>query len=245
MIFAKDIPEQRNPQFLLQLVCMVCHELRIPLNIVSLSTSLLKRHSHKWNEENKQLHLDQIQVAIEQVVQILDEVFSICKSEARQLQFEPKLLDIAAFCQKLALQMQMLSNDNQHLISFVSRGNCSSVYVDEKLLQPILTNLLSNAIKYSPSGSRVNLEVCCQDGKVIFQIKDAGTGISVADQQRLFEPFQRGSTVDNVPGSGLGLAVVKELVDLHKGYIDVVSEVGVGTTFTVTLPLIKENRECS
>jgi signal transduction histidine kinase len=75
---------------------------------------------------------------------------------------------------------------------------------------------------------------------VIFLLKDAGIGIPAADHCRLFEPFYRGSNVDDVPGTGLGLAVVKKLVDLHGGQIAVASVVGVGTTFTVTLPLVSK-----
>jgi signal transduction histidine kinase len=132
--------------------------------------------------------------------------------------------------------MQLMSNSSQDAIAFVSRGNCSTAHVDKKLLQLILTNLLSNAIKYSPPASTVDLELSCQDGDVIFQIKDAGIGIPAVDQQRLFEPFHRGSNVGDVLGTGLGLAVVKKLVYLHGGQIAVASVVGVGTTFTVTLP---------
>jgi signal transduction histidine kinase len=105
------------------------------------------------------------------------------------------------------------------------------------MLQIILTNLLENAIKYSPSGSIVDFIVSCQGGKVIFQIKDRGIGITAADQERLFEPFYRGKNVDDLPGNGLGLAIVKNLVDIHGGQITVKSQVGVGTEFAIALPL--------
>jgi signal transduction histidine kinase len=81
------------------------------------------------------------------------------------------------------------------------------------------------------------LVLSCQDEKVIFQIKDKGIGIPKADQQLLFEPFHRGGNVGDRPGSGLGLAIVKKLVDIHRGQIFVESEVGIGTTCTITLPL--------
>jgi signal transduction histidine kinase len=109
--------------------------------------------------------------------------------------------------------------------------------VDKKLLRPILTNLLSNAIKYSASDSQVDLELSCWDGHLIFQIKDRGIGIPAADQQQLFESFHRGSNVGDIQGTGLGLSVAKKFVDLHGGQINVASEVGLGTTFTVMLPL--------
>ncbi len=124
----------------------------------------------------------------------------------------------------------------EHPITFVSLGNCSSCMMDEKLLRPIFTNLLSNAIKYSPKGSTVHFELRCQEGKVIVQVRDEGIGIPESDRAQLFKPFERGSNVGTISGTGLGLAIVKNLVDLHGGQVAVDSVVGVGTTFTVTLP---------
>jgi len=181
-------------------VSMVCHEFRNPLDVVLFSTSLLRRHSHQWTESKKLQYLDYIQTAVEQISQLLDELLSIGKAEAGKLKFSPRPLDLAAFCCNLVAQMQLISNSSQHTITFVSRGNCSTARVDKKLLQPILTNLLENAIKYSPTGSTVDLELSCQDGDVIFLLKDAGIGIPDSDQQRLFEPFHRGSNVGDVPG---------------------------------------------
>lgn len=225
----KKLNEQRA-----HLAYMVSHEFRNPLNLISFSTSLLKRHSGKWTEEKKLSYLDRIQITVEKLNQLLDSVLIIDKSEAGKLEFKPKPLNLCVFCDDLVAEMQ-LGNNNQRIIT-VSKGNCSTVCLDAKLLHPILTNLLSNAIKYSPESSKVNLEVSDREGKVIFQIKDAGIGIPATDQQRLFEPFHRGRNVRDIPGSGLGLTVVKKLVDIHGGQIFVNSEVGVGTTFTVMLP---------
>jgi signal transduction histidine kinase len=104
-------------------------------------------------------------------------------------------------------------------------------------LQPILTNLLANAIKYSPEGSAINLIVTRTDEAVIFQIQDRGIGIPAGDREKLFESFYRGENVGNIPGSGLGLTIVAKLVELQNGSIEVDSKVGLGTTFTVSLPL--------
>ena len=148
---------------------------------------------------------------------------------------ESKPLNIEQFCRDIVVQMQ-LANGNQKLINFVSQGDCKITYLDPKLLQHILTNLLSNAMKYSPTGKRVTLELSCQNRDVIFQVKDVGIGIPLVDKKQIFEPFCRGSNVDNISGMGLGLSIVKTLVELHGGQIDVESEVGLGTAFTVKLP---------
>lgn len=110
-------------------------------------------------------------------------------------------------------------------------------YMDEKLLRQILENLLSNAIKYSSSGSPVEFTLSYLETQVVFQIRDRGIGIPIEDQQRLFETFHRATNVGTIAGTGLGLAIVKKCVDVHQGQIAVESEIGVGTTFTVTLPI--------
>jgi signal transduction histidine kinase len=109
--------------------------------------------------------------------------------------------------------------------------------MDKKLLRQLLSNLLINAIKYSPRGGQIRFELTCQDNKAIFQIQDQGIGIPKEDQPRLFEFFYRAKNVGAIAGTGLGLAILKTCVDLHRGEITVDSEVGVGTRFTVSLPL--------
>ncbi|MUG97838.1 PAS domain S-box protein [Scytonema sp. UIC 10036] len=229
----KDFSEQRA-----RFVCMVSHELRIPLHLISFSTSLLKRHSHQWNQEKKLKYFDRIQTAVEHLSELMDNVLMIGRSEAGKLTYEPRAIDLQLFCYDLVTQLQMRHN-SQHHLTFTSHGEGSTVYVDDKLLQPILTNLLDNAIKYSPNGSTVVLELSYADKEAIFQIKDRGVGIAATDLQRLFEPFYRGKNVGDIHGNGLGLAVVKKLVDLHRGQISVESDIGVGTTFTIAIPTDK------
>ena len=227
----KERGEQRA-----RFVSMIPHKFRNCLNIVSLSTSLLRRHSQKWTEEKKFQYLHRIQTAVEQLSQSLDAVLLIGKAEAGKVTFEPRAVDLEKFCRDLVAQLQ-LSDGSQHTFTVASLDDCLSACVDEKLLQPILTNLISNATKYSSIGSMVDFTFSCRDGEVIFQIKDEGIGIPAADQQHLFEPFYRGGNIGDISGTGLGLTVVKKLLDIHSGQIAVTSEVGMGTTFTVTLPL--------
>ncbi|MBR8836641.1 MAG: PAS domain S-box protein [Stigonema ocellatum SAG 48.90 = DSM 106950] len=216
-------------------VYMISHEFRNPLHIISFATSLLKRYSQEYTEEKKLKSLHRIQIAVEHLSKLMDDVLIIGRSEAGKLKFEPKTLDLEQFCRDLVAQFQQ-SYSSQHTVCFTSLGDCSRVYVDEKLLRPMLTNLLDNAIKYSPNNSTVDLRLSSRNGEVIFQIIDSGIGIPAADQKRLFEAFHRGNNVGDIPGTGLGLAVVKKLVDIHEGEISIASDVGVGTTFTIKLP---------
>ncbi|MDY7002846.1 MAG: PAS domain-containing sensor histidine kinase [Cyanobacteriota bacterium] len=112
-----------------------------------------------------------------------------------------------------------------------------SVLIDEKLLGHILSNLLWNAVKYSHQGGHIFLKLSYLNNYAIFQIQDEGMGIPAAEQKYLFDSFYRAQNAINISGTGLGLTIVKNFVDLHRGKIFVESEVGVGTTFTVILPL--------
>ncbi|MBN3957482.1 MHYT domain-containing protein [Nostoc sp. NMS8] len=120
--------------------------------------------------------------------------------------------------------------------------NRNNPQLDEKLLQRILSNLLTNAVKYSETGSTIYFKLVLQSESVAFQIQDRGIGIPVEDQALLFESFHRAKNVGRIPGTGLGLAIVRKCVDIHGGEIKVDSHVGIGTTFTVTLPL-KQTRK--
>jgi signal transduction histidine kinase len=187
------------------------------------------------------------------MIQLLDNLLVIGKAEADKLEFNPAPLNLIKFCNNLVEELQLNAGSKHSLgkdahpqgmadvpkiIVFTSRGDCTNACMDENLLRQILTNLLSNAIKYSPKGEIVTFELSCQDKVAIFRIQDRGIGISLEDQEQLFEPFYRAANVGTIKGTGLGLSIVKKCVDLHNSHIFVESEVGVGTTFTVTLPLV-------
>jgi signal transduction histidine kinase len=167
----------------------------------------------------------------------LNDVLLINKAEAGKLEFNPIPLSLEKFCHTLVEELNL--NDNtQHSINLIIRNSCpEQVLMDEKLLRQIFTNLLSNAIKYSPvRGRDIQFELSCQHREVVFQAKDQDIGIPLEDQQHLFEAFHRAKNASNISGTGLGLSIVKKCVETHNGKIRVDSEVGVGTTVSVTLP---------
>jgi PAS domain S-box-containing protein len=229
---AKQLSELRA-----RFLSMVCHQFRTPLNIVSFSNSLLKEEVDKRTQKKIQPLLDHIQKATEQLGQMLDDILFFSKAEAAKINYEPKPLELVDFCKDLVAEMQM--SISKVPINFVTQENSLTACIDKKLLEPILKNLLDNAIKYSPSGMTIDLRLSCENEQLIFQVEDRGIGISALDQQRIFEPFYRGNNIDHIPGTGLGLSILKTLVDLHHGQVSVESQLGVGTTFTVTLALIK------
>jgi signal transduction histidine kinase len=112
--------------------------------------------------------------------------------------------------------------------------------LDEKLLKFIILNLLSNAVKYSPKGGEIGFKIHSNHDKLIFEISDEGMGIPEEDRIHLFDPFNRGSNIGDIHGTGLGMSIVKRSVEMYNGLIDYESEIGKGTKFIVSLPINNE-----
>ncbi|MEW6495662.1 MAG: PAS domain-containing sensor histidine kinase [Cyanobacteriota bacterium] len=217
-------------------VSMASHEFRTPLTAIFSSSELLQHYSQIWSDEKKFKHYHRIEAAVKRMIGLLDDVLLYSKAEAGKLEFNPKPLKLRSFCSDVVEEVQ-LGMGEKHNITFVYSGSGNNACMDEKLLQHILTNLLSNAVKYSTPGSTVLFGCYCEGETVTFEIKDEGIGIPPEDQARLFESFHRAKNVGDIPGTGLGLAIVGKSLELHGGKVALKSEVGVGTTFRVTLPL--------
>lgn len=213
---------------------MAAHEIRSPMTSILSCAQLLEHENHNLTEERRREFLYIIQQSVRTMDQLLSDLLAIGRVEGGSLKFKPARLDLEQFCHALVDEIQFSAGLN-HSILFSHQGACENVLLDQKLLKHILTNLISNAMKYSPQGSPIYFDLSCVDTEVTFQIRDAGIGIPPDMQQHLFEPFQRASNVGNIPGTGLGLTMVKRCLDLHGGQITVESEVGVGTTIIVRL----------
>ncbi|MEA5513719.1 PAS domain S-box protein [Nodularia sp. UHCC 0506] len=217
-------------------VSMTSHEFRTPLSTILSSSELLEHYRHKWTEEKQLTHLHRIQTAVKRMTEMLNDVLVIGKVEAGKLDYRPKCFDLVEYCRDLLAEVQVNQN-NMCVIYFNTQHISMPCCMDEKLLGHILNNLLSNAIKYSSDDSTIKFSLACQEEQAIFKIQDQGIGIPQEDIPRLFESFHRARNVGNILGTGLGLSIVKNCVDLHQGNISVTSTLGVGTVFTVTLPL--------
>jgi PAS domain S-box-containing protein len=216
---------------------MASHEFRTPLSTALAAAQVLENSESDWLDREKRLrNLRRIEDAVKNMVQLLDDILTINRAEAGSLAFNPKSMDLGVYCRNFIEEMQMSAGDRHHLV-FRMQGQVRSVPVDEKLMRSMLANLLSNAIKYSPQGGEVDLDLEFQAAQVLLRVRDWGIGIGSEDRQQLFEPFYRGKNVRSIPGTGLGLVVVKKCVDLHRGSIEITSEVGRGTSCLVSLPL--------
>lgn len=239
-IFKTLKKEQELSELKSNFITTMSHEFRTPLAIISSSAGILETFDHKLSEDQKQKHFQKIKAQIQHIINLLDNILLINQAEASQLTFNPKPLNLVHFCQTLTQEMQR-SHLNTHQINFIFKKyhQLSQAVVDEKLLRHILTHLLSNAIKYSPDGADIDFCLSLRENWISLQVRDLGIGIPLKEQKQVFQSFYRAQNVGTIQGTGLGLSIVKKCLDLHSGCITVESELGEGTTFTVTLPLIQ------
>ncbi|MEH2327998.1 hybrid sensor histidine kinase/response regulator [Nostoc sp.] len=228
--------EQELNELKSNFVAMVSHEFRTPMTTIRTAVDILEYNSNKLTDIRRTKYFDRIQNAINQMINLLDEILFLSKTEAAKLEYKPTLLNLENFCSELT-DIFKLNAGSKHSIIFTFQGESAQTQMDEDLLNCIFTNLISNAIKYSPENGTIWFDLICKDRLAIFQIKDRGMGIPLKDQTHLFQTFYRASNVGVIQGTGLGLTIVKKCVELHGGHIQLESEQGVGTTVIVTLPL--------
>jgi signal transduction histidine kinase len=216
-------------------VSMVSHEFRTPLGIIMSSAEILGEYFDQLEQADRNEHLVSIQKNTRRMADLMEEVLLLSRVEAGKLNLEPRALDLALFCRRLVDEVLSATNARCS-IELTMEPVSEETYADERLLRHILTNLLTNAIKYSPEGAAVSFTMQRLGARARFQIADRGIGIPEADQKWLFNAFQRARNVGNIPGTGLGLVIVKRCVELHRGSIRIESAPGEGTTVFVEIP---------
>jgi len=217
-------------------VSMTSHEFRTPLATIQSSSELLRHYSGKLSDTERVETLSNIETAVQRMTRMLERVLLIGKSEAQMLDYNPDSLNLDTLCRSLVIEALSFGGEPATRLHYRYEGESGKGVYDEKLLRHIFSNLLSNALKYSPNSEVVYFQVHRGAKQTVFEVIDQGIGIPSAEIPHLYESFHRASNVGNIPGTGLGLSIVKKSVEMHGGSIDVVSEAGLGTRFTVTLP---------
>jgi GAF domain-containing protein len=229
-----EVASQHKSEFLANM----SHELRTPLNaIIGFSEVLSERMFGELNEKQEE-YLKDIYASGNHLLSLINDILDLSKIEAGRMELElsdfhlPTALDSAltlvrerAGRRGIALQMNV---DNR----------LGQIQADERKVRQVVLNLLSNAIKFTPEGGRIEVGAVPKDGFVEISVSDTGVGIAAEDQEAVFEEFRQAGTADKkVEGTGLGLTLCRKFVELHGGRIWVTSELGVGSTFTFTIPM--------
>lgn len=212
----------------------VSHEFRTPLAIIQTSTDLLKHYSNRMTEERRLEHLDKLQAQIAHLTAMLEDAVVMQQSQVKELPYAPSTVDAQAICQQVIDALK--PNAEDRVIQLHTVGSSFTLIADGKLLARAITNLLLNAIQYSQPGSPVEIELSNNNGEISIRVRDQGSGIPYNEQPYLFDMFFRGTNIGDVAGAGLGLPVVKSIVELHKGRVICESVPGSGSTFMIALP---------
>jgi PAS domain S-box-containing protein len=215
-------------------VAVASHEFRTPLAAILSSIELLDDYGARLPDDERKEIVGLVKTAVARMNKMVEQVLLTSRLESGKFAFEPAARNVADLLVQVAAEM-----DQAHAQSARIAMRCEGIeqdrIVDAKLVSHILVNLLGNALKYSPPDSAVTCTVTAEGERLRLSIADRGIGIPAADLPRLFESFHRGTNVGNIQGTGIGLHIVKECVELHRGTIEVESRAGEGATFHVRL----------
>jgi two-component system, OmpR family, sensor kinase len=237
LLAEKLAAEQRLTQLQRNFVSMASHEFRTPLTIIDGHAQRLVNASDRLGPNDVAERAGRIRSAVVRITSVIDKLIDsarLIEGDA-ELYFHPTEIDLRALLSEVCRLHREVVPRAYIIENF---GNLPLPIVgDRKLLFQAFSNLLSNAIKYSPDGGLVKVSAMAASGQATVVIEDRGVGIPEKDIERLFERYFRGGNVAGIVGTGVGLYLVKTVVDLHCGDIAVESQVGRGSRFTVRLPV--------
>ncbi|NBD33206.1 MAG: PAS domain-containing protein [Cyanobacteria bacterium] len=228
--------EQEINHLKTNIITTISHEYRTPLSRILVAANLLQQHWQQLSTEKREEYLQQIFSAVDYLSHIVDNIVSLndFPSQKRTIRFET--VNLIELYQTTFANLKKIKTIN-HDLQLETNQNEIWMKGDQALLSHLINHLLANAVQYSETGTTIKTRIDCKPNQIILQVKDQGIGIPPEDQSQLFDAFYRGRNVSNRRGTGLGLSIVKYVVEVHQGEIKVESELGKGSTFTVTFPL--------
>jgi two-component system, OmpR family, sensor kinase len=236
MLEEKLTAERHLTQMQRNFVSMASHEFRTPLTIIDGHAQRLIRTGYRLRTDEINARAGKVRAAVLRMTHLIDNLLNSSRliEGGAALYFHPQEFDL----RELMHEICQLHHEIAPGYQIVERYGASRLPMvgDPKLLSQVFNNLLSNAIKYSPGDSVITVSAAIEAGRAIVSVEDTGLGIPTGDVDRLFERYYRGSNVSGIVGTGVGLNLVKMVVDLHGGDIVVESAEGKGSKFTVRLP---------
>jgi len=214
------------------------HELRTPLNsVLGLADALLEGVYGDVEEQQKQI-LGTMRDSGRHLLELINDILDLSKIEAGRLELDYRSISVSEVCQASLRMVRPMAIAKRIGTWMRTDPKLGVVVADERRLKQMLVNLLSNAVKFTPAGGTAGIEAWSQGSEVYFSVTDTGIGIAAPDLRRIFEPFTQidSSLSRQHEGTGLGLALVRRLAQLHGGRVEVDSEQGRGSRFTIVLP---------
>lgn len=239
----RDITHEREvDRMKTQFVSMVSHELRTPLtSIKGFTEMILDEDAGEINEEQREF-LGIVEANADRLIALVNDLLDISRIESGRVELKRDLADIDEMMTIVVATMAHLIEEKNQSLEVVVEENLPQVELDRDRIIQVLTNLLSNAYKYTLAGGHIRISAERAGAFLRFAVADDGFGISEQDQQKLFTRFFRvdSELTREIGGTGLGLNIVKSIIEMHGGTISLESELGAGSTFSFTIPLISE-----
>lgn len=220
----------------IEAINMISHELINPLGVIQCFTELIEVELENSNDGHVQTWLTKIHGASDKAIYFLRNTLSLLRLKNDPISYHPSKINLREFCISLVDEVQLIYGKGHSIVIDIPE-NLNDISTDDNLLRISLFNLLSNALKYTCPEDTIQIQATAQDSMLMLAVKDSGMGIPEADLQSLFNYFYRASNAACIAGTGLGLSIVKRCVDGMNGEIDIQSELDVGTTVTLKLPL--------
>lgn len=215
-------------------VSMASHEFRTPLSTVLSSAAILGKYTRTEDQDKRERHINKIKDSVKHLNELLEDFLSLGKLEEGKIAADFAYFEPKDFLTDVVEEMRPILKPGQKIELAIDHAN--GFITDKRLLKNILINLISNAIKFSGEGGVIHITGNVEDETMDVSVKDSGIGISAEDQQHLFTSFFRGRNAENIQGTGLGLHIVSRYLQLLEGDVKIESELGAGTTITITLP---------
>jgi PAS domain S-box-containing protein len=217
------------------------HELKTPITPVLAAVELLME---EMNDPRLTRLVESINRSANNLNQRIDELLDLARGETDMLQVDMEIVDTLSLFNDIGYEMIPLALRNKQILNFELPESLPSIEADRSRLRQIVMNLLNNAFKFTPEGGTVTLRASSDNESIYVEIEDTGPGINQEDLERLFEPyFRRTTDRERLSGLGLGLALAKNFVELHRGQIWVESKIGKGSIFHFTLPIRQNNNQ--
>ncbi len=222
-----------------EFVFIAAHELRTPVTAIRGYAEMLG--DLKGVPAQGSEFVQRLQQSGARLANLVNDLLEVARSQAGRLKVQTTPQDIVVLVQATLAELKPLADEKKHTVLFAPPASLPQVMADKDKLQEVLVNLVGNAVKYTPPGGRIEVSLRPEPGAVVAAIKDSGIGIAPADQAKLFERFFRveSDATKSIQGTGLGLFIVRQLIERMNGKVWVESEVGKGSTFSFELPAVR------
>lgn len=223
---------------------ILAHEIRTPLSPILSSSQILYELLEATNDERvKRLALNVYSGAQTLSIRV-GELLDLARFAKGTFIPNRKVTNIPEYIDGVVMRYKPSIDQSDHTLNVTIAKDLPGISLDQSRIEQVLINLLSNAAKYSPKNSQIDLAVKTENGFLVMEVQDRGKGISNSDQKLLFKPYRRlEGDRKNSAGLGLGLSICKQIIEAHNGSIEVISKLGDGSLFRVSLPLIQETLE--